>query len=239
MTSEDAGRTGADDDASGARALVVDDDPDIRESLEWRLSTMGFDTTSVETGVAAIAAVRDDRVDAVVLDLRLPDLDGIEVLRRIREMDGAAVVLLLSGQSDEIDRVLALELGADAFLQKPCGPREVAAALKSLLRRKRQSPPESARTPTLDPTSRTATLEGTIVDLTESEFALLELMSGEPGRVWDHGEILNHVWGPAADERSPSSVAELVRRLRLKLDPAGPGLVVTVRGRGYSFRLPT
>ncbi len=225
-------------------AVIVDDDEDIRALIAELLRQSGFETFEAATGAAGIAAVRDRQPDVVTLDLNLPDLDGIEVCRRIREITDAYVVML-TARPDEIDRLMGLEIGADDYLTKPFSPRELRARIAAMLRRPRTAggsgmalatPAETLRHGGLevDVEGRLAILDGAELDLTRTEFDLLATLLSGPRRVWPRETLLRTVWG--TDWVSDGHLVEVhMANLRRKLgdDPRSGRYIRTVRGVGY------
>jgi two-component system OmpR family response regulator len=223
-------------------AVIVDDDADIRALIAELLRQSGFEVTEAASGTDGIAAVREVQPDVVTLDLNLPDLDGIEVCRRIREITDAYVVML-TARPDEIDRLMGLEIGADDYLTKPFSPRELRARIAAMLRRPRSGPtpapgagPESVRHGGLevDVEGRLATLDGVELDLTRTEFDLLATLLSGPRRVWPRETLLRTVWG--TDWVSDGHLVEVhMANLRRKLgdDPRSGRYIRTVRGVGY------
>ncbi|MEO7260225.1 MAG: response regulator transcription factor [Jatrophihabitantaceae bacterium] len=225
-------------------AVIVDDDADIRALIAELLRQSGFQVTEAASGADGIAAVREVQPDVVTLDLNLPDLDGIEVCRRIREITDAYVVML-TARPDEIDRLMGLEIGADDYLTKPFSPRELRARIAAMLRRPRSaggsvaelgSAPESVRHGGLevDIEGRLALLDGVELDLTRTEFDLLATLLSGPRRVWPRETLLRTVWG--TDWVSDGHLVEVhMANLRRKLgdDPRSGRYIRTVRGVGY------
>jgi DNA-binding response OmpR family regulator len=224
------------------RAVVVEDDPDIRALLCELLGQSGFTVTEVGDGTAALAALAEQDPDLVTLDLNLPDLDGIEVCRRIRQTSDAYVIML-TARPDEIDRLVGLETGADDYLNKPFSPRELQARVAAMMRRPRQrgtSAPADEHEVfrleglTVDVGARTAVLDGAELDLTRTEFDLLSVLLRGPRRVWSRDALLRLVWG--SDWAGDGHLVEVhVGNLRRKLgdDPRQGRFVRTVRGVGY------
>jgi DNA-binding response OmpR family regulator len=221
------------------RILVVDDEPMVREVVTAYLEKEGFAVTGAGDGRAALDLVPRTRPDLIVLDVMLPHVDGFSVLSRIRR-DSDVPVILLTARTDETDRVLGLELGADDYVVKPFSPRELAARVRSVLRR------SSARiAPTLlefdgltiDGSSREVTVGGRIVDMPPKEFDLLAFMAASPRQVFSRGQLLQHVWDSSPDYQDPSTVTVHVRRVRSKIeaDVDTPRWVTTVWGVGYRF----
>jgi two-component system, OmpR family, phosphate regulon response regulator PhoB len=222
------------------RILVVDDDQRVRTVVSWQLEADGFAVTEACDGAAALAQIEHDRPDLMVLDLSLPGVGGLDVLRRVRETDGAATplpVIVLSGRSGDTDRIIGLDLGADDYLVKPFSPGELAARVRSLLRRSRPGA-VSARPASglwVDETSRDVTLDGRPVDLTAKEFDLLAFLARHPRQVFTRAQLLQHVWGSAKGWQGEATVTEHVHRLRHKLGSRVDGrpILQTVRGVGY------
>ena len=225
-------------------AVIIDDDADIRALIAELLRQSGFEVTEAASGTDGLAAVRDVEPDVVTLDLNLPDLDGIEVCRRIREITDAYVVML-TARPDEIDRLMGLEIGADDYLTKPFSPRELRARIAAMLRRPRagSASPSPSATPSepvrhggleVDIEGRLATLDGVELDLTRTEFDLLATLLSGPRRVWPRETLLRTVWG--TDWVSDGHLVEVhMANLRRKLgdDPRSGRYIRTVRGVGY------
>jgi two-component system, OmpR family, phosphate regulon response regulator PhoB len=229
-------------DVACSRVLIVDDDQRVRTVVAWQLEADGFAVTEAGDGAAALAQIERDRPDLVVLDLSLPGVGGLDVLRRVREAEGAASplpVIVLSGRSGETDRIIGLDLGADDYLVKPFSPGELAARVRSLLRRARPGAGSVRTVPAdglwVDETSRDVTLDGCPVDLTAKEFDLLAFLFRHPRQVFTRAQLLQQVWGSAKGWQGEATVTEHVHRLRHKLGSRGDGrpIVQTVRGVGY------
>ncbi|HLO36814.1 MAG TPA: response regulator transcription factor [Candidatus Deferrimicrobium sp.] len=212
------------------RILVVDDEAPILDLVRGYLEREGYVVSTAEDGHAALERVQAERPDVVILDVMLPGLDGFEVLRRLRTFSDA-YILMLTARSDEVDRIVGLSVGADDYLVKPFSPRELVARVKALLRRPRGSAPAASGNVVVDPARRIATVRGTPVALTTTEFDLLALLARDPGVVVTRADILSAVWGPAFvgdDHLVDVHVANLRRKI-------GEGLVETVRGVGYKL----
>jgi two-component system, OmpR family, phosphate regulon response regulator PhoB len=226
-------------DLASFRVLVVDDDQRVRTVVCWQLEADGYAVSEACDGAAALAQIERDRPDLVVLDLSLPGVGGLDVLRRVREADGTGTplpVIVLSGRSGETDRIIGLDLGADDYLVKPFSPGELAARVRSLLRRSRPgaAPARPADGLWVDETSRDVTLDGRPVDLTAREFDLLAFLARHPRQVFTRAQLLQHVWGSAQGWQGEATVTEHVHRLRHKLGAGGGRPIVqTVRGVGY------
>jgi DNA-binding response OmpR family regulator len=227
-------------DVACSRILVVDDDQRVRTVVSWQLEADGFAVTEAGDGAAALAQIEQDRPDLVVLDLSLPGIGGLDVLRRVREGEGTATplpVIVLSGRSGETDRIIGLDLGADDYLVKPFSPGELAARVRSLLRRSRPGtvPARPADGLWVSEISRDVTLDGRPVELTAKEFDLLAFLVRHPRQVFTRAQLLQHVWGSAKGWQGEATVTEHVHRLRQKLGSCSDGrpIVQTVRGVGY------
>lgn len=219
--------------SGGARvqALVVEDDPGIARSMARGLAGAGYEVQVVGTGAEALAADAASTADVVLLDLGLPDLDGLEVCQRLRLRTDAAIIVV-TARAEEGDRVVALDEGADDYLVKPFGLAELLARIRAVLRRVRPSGPTVlVHGPVaVDPRTRRVTVDGAEVALTPKEFDILECLAADPGRVVSRQELLERVWD--ANWYGPTKVLDVhVAALRRKL--AVPGLVETVYGRGF------
>ncbi|WP_405848135.1 response regulator transcription factor [Streptomyces sp. NBC_01518] len=216
------------------RVLVVEDDPGIAASLVLGLERAGYRARSVDTGREALAA--DPEPDVVLLDLGLPDLDGVEVCRRLRSRSRAAIIVV-TARGEEADRVSALDEGADDYLVKPFGLAELLARIRAVLRRVQPSDSELLRHGPLavDLRTRKVTVDGREVALTPKEFDILECLAADPGRVVTRQEVLERAWD--AHWYGPTKVLDVhIAALRRKLGV--PGLVETVYGRGFRLGAP-
>jgi DNA-binding response OmpR family regulator len=224
-----------------ARVLLVDDEEIVRDVLTRYLEREGFRVDVAADGEAAIAATARVRPDVVLLDLMLPKLDGIEVFRRIRS-EGDLPIVMLTAKSEEVDRIVGLELGADDYVTKPFSPREVVARIRAVLRRMDRSAAEprdgvlTAGSLEIDRDRREVRRGGEPVELTRKEFDLLEVLASRPGVTFRRIDLLDRVWD-SAWEGDSSTVTVHVRRLRSKIedDPSTPRHIVTVWGVGYRF----
>jgi len=220
--------------------LVVEDEPDIRRLVVLHLERDGFRCRTAATGPDALREVKAAAPDLVILDLMLPELDGLEVCRQLRSdrRTAAVPIIMLTAKSDEVDRVVGLEVGADDYVGKPFSPKELVARVRAVLRRSR--PTDETRVLSggpvvLDPSRHGVTLHGRPVELTPKEFDLLQALLEAAGRVLSREYLLNHVWGYArADEIESRTVDVHVRRLRAKLGEAG-SRIATVKSVGYRF----
>ena len=223
--------------------LVVDDDPEIRRMVAEFLMREGLEVEAAEDAAAMDAVMARRRPDLVVLDLMMPGEDGLSVCRRLRAADGPAI-LMLTAKSDEVDRVVGLELGADDYLTKPFGPRELLARIRAVLRRTadRAAGPAAARRFAFDrfvidlDARQLADSTGAALELTSGEFDLLACFVERPRRVLSRDQILDRLRGRGA-EPFDRTVDMLVSRLRRKLAAASPdaALISTVRNGGYLF----
>jgi two-component system, OmpR family, phosphate regulon response regulator PhoB len=221
--------------------LVVDDDERVRTLLSWQLESEGFTVRCTANGTDALVCIERDHPNVVVLDLSLPGVAGLDVLRRVREREEAASVaplpvIILSGRTGEADRITGLDLGADDYLVKPFSPGELAARVRSVLRRAhRVSPTSSSAGLSIDTVTREAFVSGRRVDLTAREFDLLAFLAGNPRQVFTRPQLLRSVWASEESWQSETTVTEHIHRLRGKLedDPAHPRWLHTVRGVGY------
>jgi len=225
-----------------SRILVVDDDPHIREVVCFALEKAGHAVTCVGSGEAALAALEQSAVDAVVLDVVLPEMDGLDVVRRLRARgDDHPPVLFLSSRDDEVDRVLGLELGGDDYLTKPFSPRELVARVKALLRRARgvRKEPEDDVVERghlrLDRSAHRCHWNGAEIPLTSTEFSLLSSLVGSVGRVYSRAELVEHAWG-RGHHITDRTVDSHIRRVRRKFAELGADPIETVYGVGYRFR---
>jgi two-component system response regulator MprA len=224
------------------RVLVVDDEPAVREAVDRALRLEGFRTELAGDGRAALDALAAAPPDAVVLDVLMPYVDGLEVCRRLRAAGDRTPVLLLTGCDAVADRVRALDAGADDCLVKPFALEELLACVRALLRRARDGGPGGVlrfADLVLDPGRYSVQRGGRALELTRTEFALLELFLRNPRRVLTRSVIFDGVWGSGFGRASDSLAQVYVSYLRRKLEAAGePRLLHTVRGVGYVLRAP-
>jgi two-component system alkaline phosphatase synthesis response regulator PhoP len=225
-----------------ARILVVEDEADLREVLAYNLRREGFTVGVAADGAKALAAIRRDRPDLVLLDLMLPDVDGIEVCRRVRQdADLAATpVIMLTAKGEESDVVLGLGVGADDYVTKPFSVRELVARVKAVLRRLDRHEDEGGGQPirrgavTIDPPRHDVCVDGESVRFTATEFRLLHFLAARPGRVYERDELMRRVLGDDAI-RLDRNIDVHVRAIRRKLG-AHRDLIETIRGVGYRCR---
>ena len=218
--------------------LVVDDEPKIVQLARDYLEHAGFAVLTAGDGPSAVHAARTRRPDLVVLDLGLPGIDGLEVLRTIRTT-GRTPIVVLTARDTELDKLLGLELGADDYVTKPFSPRELVARVRAVLRRSERATETGDRIEVGDlaldvPRLRT-TLRGRSIDLTPTEFSILATMAREPGRVFTRSQLLDAVHG-VAFEAYERAIDAHIKNLRRKIEPVGaPRYIQTVYGVGYRF----
>ena len=224
------------------RLLLVEDDPTLRQALAFNLTREGYEVTAVADGEAALEAAQSERLDLVLLDVMLPGMSGVEVLRVLRREGIATPVIILSAKGDEIDRVVGLQVGADDYVAKPFSRPELLARIEAVLRRQRREPGEPEHREELtfgrvqiDVARREVTVDGEAVHLTTKEFELLAHMAASPGRIFTRDQLLSRIWGYdyVGDGRT---VDVHVSWLRGKLRGTdGHNYFRTVRGVGYAF----
>ncbi len=224
---------------TGARVLVVDDEPAIRRFLRVSLAAHGYTVFEVDSGQAALSAVVGDRPDLIILDLGLPDLDGTEVTRLLREWTHIPIIIL-SVRGQEADKIAALDAGADDYLTKPFGAGELLARMRVALRRAGQSGVQPVFTSgdlTVDLARRVVTVAGREVQLTPTEYDLLRVLVTDAGKVLTHRQLLRQVWGVGYDQEV-HMLRVNISNLRRKIEPnpARPSCVLTEPGVGYRLR---
>lgn len=221
--------------------LVVDDEPMVREVVCAYLDREGFNTLEAHDGETALKLADESCPDLIVLDVMLPKVDGYSILSDLRKRTSVPVILL-TARTDEVDRILGLELGADDYVVKPFSPRELVARVRSVLRRSTGPPLDGGELIefphlAIDGRTREVTVDGTSIDMPPMEFDLLMFMARSPRQVFSRSQLLDHVWASSAEWQDPSTVTVHVRRLRQKIetDPDDPKRITTVWGRGYRF----
>jgi two-component system alkaline phosphatase synthesis response regulator PhoP len=223
------------------KILIVEDERDVVKLLRYNLEKEGFRVATVADGSLALAEMRREEPDLVILDLMLPGMDGLEVCRQVRRHDkySSVPILMLTARSEEADRVVGLELGADDYVTKPLSMRELVARVRALLRRHEPAPQRSnlqRGNLHIDPSAHTVSVAGRHVELSALEFRLLHYLAAHPGMVFSRDHLLDRVWG---NDRSvtPRSVDVYIRRVREKIEqqPQHPAYVQTVHGVGYRF----
>jgi two-component system catabolic regulation response regulator CreB len=222
--------------------LVVEDEPAIADTVVYALATDGFAPHWVASGEAALAAASSAPFALAIVDIGLPDINGLELLRRLQALRPALPVIFLTARSAEIDRVVGLELGADDYVAKPFSPRELVARVRTVLRRAQRpaagaAAPAAARTFAVDDERKLIRFRGAPLDLSRIEYRLLKVLVERPGRVFSRDELMERAWDdPAAS--FDRTVDAHVKTLRAKLRAVAPDEdpIVTHRGMGYSLR---
>ena len=221
------------------RVLVVEDEMKIARLVRDYLHQAGFDVIEASDGTAALSLAKAERPDMIVLDLGLPGIDGLDVTRQLRRTSSVPIIML-TARSEETDRIVGLELGADDYVTKPFSPKELVARIRAVLRRAdatvgggeivRAGPVE------IDIPKRRVIVDGDQVDLTGSEFDLLLVLARQPGRIYTRAQLLDAVHGVSFEsyERSIDAHIKNIRR-KIEPDPKRPSLVLTVYGVGYKF----
>lgn len=230
------------------RILVIEDERDIADLIDLHLRDLDYAVTVARDGNAGLRQATSRRWDMIILDLRLPGIDGLEICRQIRRKSQYVPILMLTSKSSELDRVVGLEVGADDYVTKPFSVLELKARVRAMLRRSQLPETARDRSPptvkvgnlTIDPATRHATVRDEAVELTAREFDLLLHFANNPGRVFKRTQLLDSVWGygHAGYEHTVNSH---INRLRAKIenDPTHPELIVTVWGVGYKMHSPT
>jgi DNA-binding response OmpR family regulator len=226
------------------RILLVDDEQPIQTLLSFPLQRDGYEVVQAADGAEALARFDEQIFDLVVLDVMLPRMDGLEVCRRLRAKGETVPIIMLTAKSEEIDKVLGLELGADDYITKPFSMREFRSRVKAALRRAGMArsqgngeAPIEMRELRIDPAKRAVSLRGEVVPTTFVEFEIISALASSPGRVFTRDMLLTRIWGDSA-YRDPRTVDVHIRHLREKLetDAKEPEYIFTVRGVGYRFR---
>jgi two-component system OmpR family response regulator len=223
-----------------AALLVVDDEPFLRDAVAASLRFLGFGVTAVENGTDALRLARGHRFDLVILDVMLPDVDGFEIVRRLRKDGNRVPVIFLTAKDAKDDKVMGLTIGGDDYMTKPFGLEELAARVRTVLRRTRPAAADevlSFADLTLDQDTYEVRRGGQLIELSPTEFRLLRYFMLHPGRVLTRVQFLDHVWDYDFGGSS-TVVSTYVAYLRRKLATAGPTLIHTQRAVGYSLRLP-
>jgi len=228
---------------SAPRILLVDDELSVQKLLAYPLRKEGYDVIAALDGREALERLRDDNFDLVVLDVMLPRIDGFDVCRAIRSRSTVPIIML-TAKTEETDKVLGLELGADDYITKPFSVREFRSRVKAVLRRAALAQPEAqfeepihVGVMSIDFEKRSVVVRGESVRLTYVEFEIIAALARAPGRVFSRTMLLERVWGDAS-YRDPRTIDVHIRHLREKLEeePKTPELILTVRGVGYRFR---
>jgi len=231
--------------ANTARVLVVEDDQTLSGVLKYNLSKEGYTVLSAADGAKALEVAREENPDIILLDLMLPKLDGLDVCRILRK-ESNVPILMLTAKSEEVDRVVGLELGADDYISKPFGVRELMARVKAMLRRCQmkldasitEEQPSVLRSGSIemDLARHASTLESRPLELTPKEFELLAFLIRNSGRVFKREQLLDRVWGYdyAGDTRTVDVHISWLRQ-KIEADPQHPHRLITLRGVGYKF----
>jgi two-component system KDP operon response regulator KdpE len=227
--------------AAPLKVLVIEDDPAIRRFLRTSLTAQGYQVTETETGAGGLDQLRRNAPDIVVLDLGLPDMNGLDIIERVRGQGSAAPIIVLSSRNDEGGKVKALDLGADDYITKPFGIEELLARLRAALRHRLQQEGEQpvfrCGDLAMDLVRRIVTVSGTEVKLTPREYDLLRLFIAHAGKVLTHKFILRELWSGEGDVQY---LRVYIRALRHKIepDPEQPRYILTEQGVGYRMRAP-
>jgi two-component system, OmpR family, phosphate regulon response regulator OmpR len=222
------------------RLLIIDDDARLAAMVSDYLTAAGYVVDRRFTGRAGLATLERESFDAIILDVMLPDIDGLEICRRIR-MRSEVPILMLTARGDEIDRIVGLEIGADDYLAKPFSPRELQARMRSILRRGRADAPIEDKELRfgrlqIDRSSRKVRVDGTERTLTSFQFDLLAALAGNAGRVLNRERLMDLVKGQEFDAFDRSIDVHISRiRMAIENDPKRPRRIITVRGAGYVF----
>ena len=222
------------------RILVVDDEALLVKGISYNLRNEGYEVLTGATGLDAVRTVREGPVDLVILDVMMPEMDGLEACRQIRAFSDVPIILL-TAKADDMDKLLGFEHGADDYLTKPFNILELKARIRALLRRAgpREAKPEQIESGSirLDPVSRNACLDGELAELTAKEFDLMDLLMRNPNRVYSRENLLDLIWG--YDYQGDIRTVDVhIRRIREKLEhnPAEPEHIMTKWGVGYYFK---
>ncbi|MFN2168155.1 MAG: response regulator transcription factor [Anaerolineae bacterium] len=226
---------------NGQHILVVDDEPSIREVVSLYLKRSGYQVRTAADGQEALDMLAREDFDLVVLDLMMPKVDGLEITRQLRT-DRDTPIIMLTARSEEIDRILGLELGADDYVTKPFSPQELVSRVRAVLRRVQRTEEDTGERPLvydnlrIDPQKRLVEVSGEEVMLTAREFDLLWVLARHPRQVFNRDQLLDRVWG-LTEYIDASTITVHVRRLREKIeeDASDPRYIQTVWGVGYKF----
>lgn len=225
------------------KILIIEDDVNVIELLEIHFEDLDYDFASATDGESGLKMALRDKYSLIILDIMLPKLDGWEVCKRIRANNNLTPILMLTARTDEIDKVLGLELGADDYLTKPFSIRELIARVKAILRRTNVSKEPKQEEKTLkfgsleiDMGKRTVKLENNLLELTTREFDLLKVFAENPGKAYSRQELLDLIWGYQFDGYEHTVNSHINRlRSKIEIDPAEPIFIKTVWGFGYRF----
>lgn len=222
--------------------LIVEDEPSIAEVVALYLQRAGFHTRHASDGKTAMTLVEEQTPELAIIDIMLPEIDGLSLTRWLRDRSNLPIIIL-TARREEADRITGLELGADDYVVKPFSPQELVSRVRAVLRRTGREGGDADANHTLtfenltvDPTSRTVTMAGKEIMLTAKEFDMLYLLASHPRQVYTRDQLLERIWG-MTEYIDPGTVTVHVRRLREKIetDPSTPSLILTVWGVGYKF----
>jgi len=220
------------------RILIIEDEPAIADTIQYALETEGFETRTLPAGRPTLDVLTEDRFDLIILDIGLPDINGMELCKTIREKHTLPIIFL-TARSDEVDRVVGLEIGADDYVVKPFSPRELSARVKAILRRTGNSnhASSSGSAFSVDPVRRQIIYFGQSIDLSKYEFNLLEAFIRRPGQVFSRDHLMDQAW----DDPNASmdrTIDAHIKNIRAKLKAITPEIdpIVTHRGIGYSLK---
>ncbi len=224
--------------------LLVEDDPDMTKLLNLHFSRQSFRFTSCSNGEEAMNKISDENFDLIMLDVTLPDINGMDLCKKIRESDVKTPIMMLTCRGEETDKVLALELGADDYMTKPFGIFELTERIQSLLRRadkklEIESPKKQElffKDLVIDFDKRKALIRGELLDLTDKEFDILALLSSHPGKTFSRRELLVKIWGVAFTGYEHTITSHITKlRLKIESDFRHPQYILTTWGKGYRF----
>ncbi len=219
------------------KILIIEDEPAIADTIQYALETDGFETLHLISGMAVVSVLEKEQIDLIILDIGLPDINGIELCKKIRQTYTLPIIFL-TARSDEIDRVVGLEIGADDYVTKPFSPRELAARVKAILRRTQNTLIKPTATAfEIDEIKRHITFRGHMLELSRYEYNLLKTFISRPGQVFSRDQLMDLVW----DEPEASmdrTVDAHIKNLRAKFKAIDPDIdpIVTHRGTGYALR---
>jgi two-component system OmpR family response regulator len=225
------------------KVLIVEDDPNLLATLKYNLQKDGYDAVTAVDGAEALETARKEKPDIIVLDIMLPVMNGFEVCRILRK-EMTVPILMLTAKTDEMDKIVGLEIGADDYMTKPFSMRELLARVRAMVRRTRMTVAETAddkavlriKELEIDPARHNATLRGNFLDLTPKEFDLLAFLARNKGFVFNREQLLEKVWGYdyAGDTRTVDVHIRWLRQ-KIEINPRKPEYLITVRGTGYKM----
>ena len=220
------------------KILIVEDEPAITENIQYALETDGFDTVCMGNGQSVLPFLEKEAIDLIVLDIGLPDITGLDLCKQIRRSHSVPVIFL-TARSDEIDRVVGLEIGADDYVTKPFSPRELSARVKAVLRRTRQPAASGVSAPAFEVIEAKCQILyfGSLLDLSRYEYKILKILARRPGHVYSRDRLMDLAWDEP-DASMDRTVDAHVKNLRAKLKNIKPDIdpIVTRRGMGYALR---